>query len=382
MSAASPFLLIVGDTIRCPELRHELPVALSDAVLFIDDGSTRLIVVSPLDAPAVRAACPAAEVLDMFALGMRELLDAATSSEDALLDLWLRTCQRQGADTVLVPAAFPLAVADHLRAGGIAVTVDQATFNNRRRSKTPAQLAGVQRAVHAAEAALAHVAERLRSADPASGVLRHNGLPLTSEALQAEIRSVIAAHDATLGELVVAHGPQSASGHGPGSGSLMADELIVVDLWPQDRASGCHADVARTFLVGRLTDEIRTWHEAAVDAREQVLAAIGPGVTGRALWELACSAIEARGVPTSRTSPYDGEAMIGFQTALGHGVGLELHESPTIGERCGPLAVGDVIAVEPFICHPDTGAVHLEDIVVVESDGGRCLTSAPTALIP
>ena len=74
--------------------------------------------------------------------------------------------------------------------------------------------------------------------------------------------------------------------------------------------------------------------------------------------------------------------MVGFQTSLGHGVGLELHELPAIGERSGPLTAGDVIAIEPFICHPDIGAVHLVDVVVVEAGSARCLTTAPTTLAP
>lgn len=380
---APPAVLIAGDTIRSPELRNEIPVAVSDALLFVEAGGQRSVVVSPLDAPAVRAACPDVTVLDMFLdLGMRELLDAAPNGEQALLELWLRACRQHAVSDAVVPPAFPLAVADRLRRSGISVVVDGTLFAQRRRSKNARQVAGIERAVLAAEAGLNVVGSALRTARDLDGMLHRGGRLLTCEWLQRDVRIAVSNCDALIGELVVAHGTQTAFGHGPGSGPIATGEPVVVDLWPQDRSSGCFADVARTFVVGQPSEKIVRWHDAAVEARKRVLAAIAPGVTGTALWEHACDAIEAAGIPTPRTSRYEGGALVGFQTTLGHGVGLELHEQPTIGAGAGPLVVGDVIAVEPFICDPEIGAIHIEDMVVVQPNGARCLTRVSVALQP
>jgi Xaa-Pro aminopeptidase len=72
--------------------------------------------------------------------------------------------------------------------------------------------------------------------------------------------------------------------------------------------------------------------------------------------------------------------MDGFPTALGHGVGLEIHEDPSLGRAGGELVAGDVICVEPFLCRAGFGGVQIEEIVRVTDDGCERLSSVPTAL--
>jgi Xaa-Pro aminopeptidase len=67
----------------------------------------------------------------------------------------------------------------------------------------------------------------------------------------------------------------------------------------------------------------------------------------------------------------------GFPVALGHGVGLELHEDPGLGRTGGPLLAGDVVTVEPFLCRPGFGGVQVEDMVLVTDDGAERLSNAP-----
>ena len=72
----------------------------------------------------------------------------------------------------------------------------------------------------------------------------------------------------------------------------------------------------------------------------------------------------------------------GFIHGTGHGVGLEIHEVPSVG-RAGtsPLALGDVVTVEPGIYEPGVGGVRLEDMLVITVDGSRNLTRAPRQLV-
>ena len=97
---------------------------------------------------------------------------------------------------------------------------------------------------------------------------------------------------------------------------------------------------------------------------------------GRDLWNAACDLFEAAGFATQRRP---GETVMeGFPTALGHGVGLEIHEDPGLGRSGDELAAGDVITIEPFLCRPGFGAVQVEDLLLVTADGAERLSSLPT----
>jgi Xaa-Pro aminopeptidase len=173
-------------------------------------------------------------------------------------------------------------------------------------------------------------------------------------------------------------------GHETGSGPLPAGLPIQVDLWPNDEATACWADMTRTFVVGDPTPEhaelIAEQEQLVRSALEAARAAIRPGVTGRALYDLVCDRFEAAGYQTQRTSEESSE---GFQISLGHGVGLEVHEEPVLGlGGAKPLVAGDVLALEPGLWDRRIGGVRFEDLVLVTEDGVETLTDYPYDLTP
>ena len=139
-------------------------------------------------------------------------------------------------------------------------------------------------------------------------------------------------------------------GHDPGFGPLPADLPITIDLWPRDEASGCWADMTRTFVNGTITEEVEALRVIVRDAIEAVREAARPGIGGRELYDIAAGVVESAGHPTQRTREPGQTLAHGFYFGLGHGVGLEVHESPGLGLAAGDTLVpGDVIAVEPGI---------------------------------
>jgi Xaa-Pro aminopeptidase len=158
---------------------------------------------------------------------------------------------------------------------------------------------------------------------------------------------------------------------------------IEIDLWPQDEASGCWGDMTRTFVVGGDPPEETRRQEALVaEALNAVYEAIRPGVTGRELHARACEPFEREGYRTQRTGPGD-DPTEGFQFSLGHGVGLEVHEDPSLGQSGrDPLVEGDVLAVEPGLWDRTAGGVRFEDLVLVTADGYELLNDFPYSLEP
>ena len=280
-----------------------------------------------------------------------------------------------------MPADLPVALADRLREGGVAVDVGAKAVEARRRAKTPAELEGIRRAQRAAERGHG----RRRGADPRrrrrrTGCSSTTARPLTAEAVRDAIRAECAAAGAPAPPEIMVVSLFSGGGHDPGSGPLPAGLPIEIDLWPRDEASGCWADMTRTFVgAGEVTDEIAALRDIAREALEAARAAARPGVTGRALYDAACDVVERAGYPTQRTREPGQVLDHGFYFGLGHGVGLEVHEPPGLGlAGHDELVPGDVIAIEPGIEGIEgIGGVRFEDLLLITEDGSETLTDYP-----
>jgi Xaa-Pro aminopeptidase len=310
------------------------------------------------------------------------LLDGELSRDAVTLELASRAAAAMGVTEALVDPDFPIAIADRLRSDGIVLTPDSQAFAGRRRVKSPAEFEGISRAQRAAEAGMAAAAATLATAAVEGDSLRVDGRPLTAEGVRAAIRAACAAQGAPAPPGIIVASVWQGYGHEPGSGPLPAGLPIQVDLWPRDEASGCWADMTRTFVVGEVPDGARRQEELVREALERVRGATRPGISGRDLHAIACDVFEEAGFRTQRTGPGE-DPNEGFQFGLGHGVGLEVHEEPGLG-RLGraPLVAGDVVAIEPGLWERDLGGVRFEDLLLVTENGAETLTEYPYGLTP
>jgi Xaa-Pro aminopeptidase len=380
-----PAILICGDTLRSPELRHEVPLGIGDPFLYLEANGRRAVLTNVLEVDRIAAQAPELERLLGEQFGRDELIAQGLSFEQLDRELFLRAVRELGITAAVVPPAFPLAVADRLRAEGIALTVDDELFVDRRRQKTDAELAGIRRAADAALAGMEECARVLRESEIDGDGLRFEGEVLTSEVLRARIREVCARLGAPAPDdiIVAPMRPGDAVGHESGSGPLPAHAPICLDIWPQDEASSCWADMTRTWVRGDITDAVADLHRLVLEAHERSLAATKPGVLGVDVYGAACDVFEAAGHPTGRTKKPGETLQHGFFFGLGHGVGLEVHEAPALG-RTGraPLIAGDVVAIEPGTVDPDHGGMRVEDLVLVTDDGYELLTERSYELTP
>jgi Xaa-Pro aminopeptidase len=372
-------ILLYGDTIRYPSMRHEVPLEIIDPLLFVARDEERLVLTSSLEADRIARVLPGAEILTIDMLGLYELVAEGMPRDDAELETAVRALRRWGVEEAVVAPDLPVAVADRLRGDGIRIDVEGGTVSGRRRVKTPAQLEGIRRAQRAAEAGMSAGEALIRGARQEGGRLVHDGEPLTAEHVRAVIRAACAAQGAPAPPGIMVVSTLSGGGHDPGSGPLPADLPITIDLWPRDEASGCWADMTRTFVAGRVSDEVAALRDAAREALEAARASARPGITGRALYDVAAEVIERAGHPTQRTREPGQRLTHGFYFGLGHGVGLEVHEAPGLGLAGGEtLVAGDVIAIEPGIEGIEgIGGVRFEDLLLITEDGSETLTRYP-----
>ena len=377
-----PDVLIYGDTMRSPELRHEVPVLIPDPFLYAEKDGRRVVILHSLEIPRVREDAPDLEIVALENLGTDELFARGLKTWEIELEVAVRGCRELGVDHAVVPPSFPLGHADHLRANGVEVTVERDLFDNRRRAKTSTEIAGIRRAQRACEAALDASRELLRRAQANGAGLEVDGEPLTCERIKRVIEDVFADHDVEGSDMIVSHGPQTAVGHNMGSGQIAPNEPIVFDLFPRDRTTGCYSDMTRTYVVGDPSDEIKEWYALVKRALETSTAGVRPGVNGRTLFELVCEQFHEAGYKT-QLNKEPGEVLEdGFFHSLGHGVGLEVHELPSMGRSGQDLVPGDVITIEPGLYRSGYGGLRLEDIVLVTEDGYEVLTQYPYELEP
>jgi len=371
-------VLIIGDTMRSPELRHEVPIAIPDALLYAEVGGRRSVVVSSLEAGRVRDLGTDLQVHAFEDVGMDELLKRGLDSYALPRELWLNAVRRSGLEQAVTPASFPLEFADHLRANGIRLEPDPRFFDERRRVKNQHELEGIRRACRAVEAGAQVGVELLRRAARRNGALVLDGEPLTCERIKLEIERAFGEYGAAADEFIVSHGPQTAVGHDGGSGSIASDDVVVFDLFPRDRESACFSDFTRTFSVGHAPDELREYHRLAKQALELAIGAVRPGVRGSDIHRQVCDFFHDHGYKT-QLHKEEGEVLQdGYFHATGHGVGLEVHERPGLGRvESEPLLAGDVIAVEPGLYRHGFGGARLEDLLLVTADGCEVLTQFP-----
>ena len=272
---------------------------------------------------------------------------------------------------VLVPPTFPLALANAL--GNVCtVTVDPGTVVAMRATKTRPEIGFLKNVQKITEKAMRQARTLIRHASVKKGILYHDGKQLTSEKIRYAMHCILLEHGCTAEDTIVSCGDDTAIPHMTGSGPLRTDEPIIIDLFPRHEFSGYYADMTRTFVKGEPSPEIREMYAALRDAKSLAVSRIKHGVPGTELYQLV--------VDFFRESGYESDTR-GFVHSLGHGVGLQVHELPTLGPGGKELTAGNVITIEPGLYYPGTGGVRLEDIGAVTRTGFKKFTSFTEDLI-
>lgn len=168
---------------------------------------------------------------------------------------------------------------------------------------------------------------------------------------------------------IVACGANGASPHAiPGDARLEAGQCVVMDFGA--RARGYCSDMTRMVFIGRPDQRIAAAYQVLREANEQVEAMLAPGVSGAAAQRLAEDILAEGG--------FAGK----MGHALGHGVGLDIHESPVLAHRNSePLVCGNVVTVEPGIYIEGEFGMRLEDFGVITEKGFEVFTKSPHDMV-
>lgn len=215
------------------------------------------------------------------------------------------------------------------------------------------------------------IREAVRLAEKAFGVIRAGWSPgQTERELAQELEHRIRTMGGTGCSFppIVAAGPRAALPHAvPGDRAIEPNQLVLID-WGAT-VQLYRSDLTRIWVTGKISPKLERIYQVVLEAQEQAIAAIRPGAIMSDVDHAARSTIAEAGYGKR------------FGHGLGHGFGLQIHESPRLAATTNqPLKAGMVVTVEPGIYLPNWGGIRIEDDVLVTRDGHEVLSTLPKDL--
>ncbi|WP_325381375.1 Xaa-Pro peptidase family protein [Methanocella sp.] len=370
-------ILLISESYHSADMYYATGFLAPDRFVYICQDDSEYLFVSQMEYERAKKQSKVKNVHSMEEYDYLNRLRSLKDPDLALVDTLVAIFSSINIKKVRVPADFSLLLGDLLRSKGITVVPTPRLFEEARSVKTPDELEKIKKAQAVNEKAMAHAIEIIKKSQPVNGVLYYEGRPLTSELLQREIEMVFIANGYDTNDSIVAAGPRSSDPHFAGEGHVKENEPIVIDLFPYGKKDRYYADMTRTVVMGRPSAEIQKMYDVTLEAQNIALKAIKAGITGKYVNDLVCECFEKHGYGTTRTKSAEG-----FIHSTGHGVGIDIHELPSISESgLEPLKAGQVVTVEPGLYIKGVGGVRIEDMVVVTDTGCIDLTNMPKNLV-
>ncbi len=161
--------------------------------------------------------------------------------------------------------------------------------------------------------------------------------------------------------------------HHSGSGPIVPDTPIVIDIFPRSQQTGYFGDMTRTVVKGTPSKEVKRMYKAVLEGQKIGISMIKHGVKSADVHNAVVDYFSKSGF---KTGQIDGKQQ-GFIHSTGHGLGLEIHEPPRVSVGNDILQAGNVVTVEPGLYYEKLGGVRIEDVVLVTKKGCEVLSKFP-----
>lgn len=363
-------LLIVADSERDANMLYAVGMFVPDAFIYLKTGKRPVLVMSDLELDRARREAPHCQVISRSDLVRRLQQDGQRPADTAGLIAHL--LRREGVRRVCVPENFPLGIAQRLQALRIRVKPRVGDFFAEREYKSAAEVKKISAALTMAEVGLAEGIHAIKNSRVGRNRrLMYRNAPLTAEKVRGIIGTAIIQAGGVAANTIVACGPQTSDPHERGHGILRAGEPIILDVFPRSQQTGYFGDITRTVVKGRAPERLRQLYRAVEEGQDLAFSLVRHGASARAIHAKVQEHFNSLGYKTCRSRG----RMQGFFHSTGHGLGLDLHETLSIGPNSRDrLQEGHVVTIEPGLYFPNIGGVRLEDVALVTKRGARNLT--------
>lgn len=342
-----------------------------DPFIYLEIKGERLMVMSDLEMDRARTQASVDRVLSYSEIEQKAKKQGI--KDPTAVDIVHVVLKESKIRRLSVPANFPIIHAARLQERGYSLKPKRDPFYEQRVLKTAEEVRHIEDAQRATEEAVAAAHALLRRAEIKDEQLWLDGEVATSERIKKFVNVKLMERDCIAQHTIVAGGEQACDPHNEGSGPLPAHRSIIFDVFPRSATSRYFADMSRTVIRGKVSQELKRLYGAVKDAQEDAIDKIKDGVDGMKIHQGICARFEKAGYKTGLVNG----RMQGYFHGTGHGVGLDIHEAPRISRTGSLLQEGHVVTVEPGLYYPGLGAVRIEDMVLVTKDGCRNLTNFP-----
>jgi Xaa-Pro aminopeptidase len=364
-------LLIIASSENSADLLYRTRFFAPDPIIFIEHKRKKLIILSDLELDRGREEANVDEVLSLSEY--KKKLPSRKRKKAGFGDIIDLAFKERRIKSALVPGDFPIKYADELRRLGYRIHYKEGPFFEERLKKTPEEIRFISDSLRKTERAMERAIEMISSSKIRDGKLFLKGSTLTSEMVKGEINSELSRLSCTASHTIVACAVQSSMPHNTGEGPLLANQPIVIDIFPRSQESGYFGDMTRTVVKGEPSKELEKMYQTVLKGQRLGISLIKHGAKVK---EIHGGIVEFFKKSGFETGIIDGKQQ-GFIHSTGHGLGLEIHEPPRVGPIDTILEEGNVITVEPGLYYEKLGGVRIEDVVVVKKDGCTNLTRYP-----
>jgi Xaa-Pro aminopeptidase len=340
-------------------------------------GEEPTIVVSQMEYSRAKKESMIKDVRSYMDYNLYEITKSASDPKIGNLKFVANVAKKEfGIDTkICVPPNFPTIIADVLRREDLTVIPMFDVIEKARETKEPDEIREIRAVQAAVDNAVKKVIDLIADADVDDEGRLVTKIDGKKEVLKVGKVRAILGHEflddgcAVEEEAIIACGPKGADPHysGDPEDELMANQPIILDIFPKSIRKRYYTDMTRTIVKGKASKEVKKMFETVFEARNASIDAIKASVQGSEAYNICCNVIEKAGYATTRGGK---QVTKGFTHGLGHGVGLQVHEGPSLSEFYKfALEEHNVVTVEPGLYDPEIGGVRIEDIVEITGKG-------------
>lgn len=364
-------LLLIGDSICDPDMYYLTRFSAVDRFTILATDIVTMLVSSMEHGRAMHESS-ADRVVSTSEYGIREKIKSLGKPSDAYIAALVEFLRDHGMHRIGVSERFPVGIFTPI-SKEFQTSIVESPVSRWREVKSDPEIESIKLVQRACEKAMRLAIESISRSKPKGEYIFADGNPLTSEKVRSTIEIALLEEGCDAVDTIVAGGIAAANPHARGSGPLPANSPIVIDIFPQSKSTRYFADMTRTVVKGEASPEVVDIYKTVVAAQNAGIESVRAGVDGKEVHARVSQIFKDRGYPEGVNS--------GFIHSTGHGVGLEVHERPSLSEAGDVLPAGSVVTVEPGLYYPDLGGVRLEDLLVVRPYGCDNLTEFERRLV-
>lgn len=348
------------------DMYYATRILIPDEFIYLETGGKKTIYVSDLEFSRALKEAAVDEVVNIFSCPKR--------FKNVLAWIVAENDIRE----VAVPENFPIKYAEILRKLRVKIEIRYGAFFEERVVKQEKEIKHIRATQKVNEKAMQAAIENIRKSKIRKDKkLEYQSKILTSETLKTLIEMEFVKGGCKSDNDIVSCGTNTSQPHNMGSGPIFANQPIIIDIYPRSARNRYFADMTRTVVKGKASLEIKKLYETVLSGQKLAIRNVKAGVMISSLYKKVIDHFKESGYETI----WGSRSPEGFIHSLGHGVGLDIHESPFLGPRNDQrLEAGSVITIEPGLYYPKIGGVRIEDMVLVTDEGCKNLTKFPKIL--